>query len=45
MRKIAVGRNFKVKGNKLVRVTTFRSVSAAIAAKKSQKQRVIRRTV
>ncbi len=30
---------------KLQRVTTFRSVSAAIASKKSRKQRVVRRTV
>jgi hypothetical protein len=45
MRKIAVGRQFKVKDGKVQRVTVFRSVSAAIAAKKSKKQRVIRRTV
>ena len=45
MRKISVGRGFKVKDGKLVRVTTFRSVSAAIAAKKSKKMKVTRRTV
>lgn len=43
MRKIAVGRNFKVKDGKLVRTTVFRSKSAAIAAKKSTKQKVVRR--
>lgn len=43
MRKISVGRNFKVKGNRVVRTTVFRSKSAAIAAKKSTKQRVVRR--
>jgi hypothetical protein len=43
MRKIAVGRGFKIKDGKLVRVTTFRSVSAAIAAKKSKRQKVVRR--
>ena len=45
MRKISVGRGYKVKDGKLQRVTTFRSVSAAIAAKKSKRQRVVRRTV
>jgi hypothetical protein len=43
MRKIPVGRGFKIKAGKLVRVTTFRSVSAAIAAKKSKRQKVVRR--
>jgi hypothetical protein len=43
MRKIAVGRGYKIKDRKLVRVTTFRSVSAAIAAKKSKRQKVVRR--
>lgn len=45
MRKIAVGKNYKIKDGKLVRTTVFRSVSSAIAAKKSKKQRVVRRTV
>lgn len=41
-RRIAIN-DVIVKDGKLVRVTKYRSASAAIAAKKSKKQKVVRR--
>ena len=40
----SIGRNFKIKDGKLVRVTTYRSKSAQIAARKSKKPRAVSRS-
>jgi hypothetical protein len=45
MRKIALPRGFKLKDGKLVKVATYRDASAAIRAKKSKRQRPVRRSV
>ncbi len=42
--KIHVGKSVKIKDGKIVRVHKFRDASHAIRAKKSKKQRPIRRT-
>ena len=43
--RIAVGKGFRIKDGKLVKVQHFRDASHAIRAKKSKKQRPVRRTV
>ncbi|MBK8772321.1 MAG: hypothetical protein IPM06_18135 [Rhizobiales bacterium] len=42
--KIHVGKSFKVKDGKLIKVHQFRDASHAIRAKTSKKQKPIRRT-
>ena len=43
--KISLGKGFKMKDGKLVKVQHFRDASHAIRAKKSKKQRPVRRSV
>lgn len=44
-RKIALGKSFRIKGGKLVKVQHFRDASHAIRAKTSKKQRPVRRSI
>lgn len=43
--KITLGRGFKVKEGKLVKIAHYRDASHAIRSKKSKRQRPVRRTV
>lgn len=43
--KISLGTGFKMKDGKLIKVQHFRDASHAIRAKKSKKQRPVRRSV
>ena len=42
--KIALGKSVKIKDGKIITVQHYRDASAAIRAKKSKKQRVVRKT-
>jgi hypothetical protein len=45
MRKIALPKGYKMKDGKLVKTATFRDASHAIRARKSKKQKPVRRSV
>jgi hypothetical protein len=45
MRKIALPKGYKLKDGKLVKVATYRDASHAIRARKSKKQKPVRRSV